>query len=55
MLCNAGKISFFTKVLKHRVAGQSFDASLYLRTVVTLADVLQKVKVTISTLTPKLK
>lgn len=52
MLSNARKLGVFRKVLKHQVASQSFHASLQLTTAVTLADILQKLKVTISTLTP---
>ena len=52
MLNNARKLGVFRKVLKHQVASQSFHSSLQLTTAITLADILQKPKVTISTLTP---
>jgi len=52
MLNNARKLGVVRKVLKHQVASQSFHASLQLTTAIALADVLQKMKITISTLTP---
>jgi len=52
MLNNARKLGVVRKVLKHQVVSQSFRACLQLKTAIALADVLQKVKITISTLTP---
>ena len=54
MLCNTRKLGVLRKILKHQVASQSFHALLLLATAITLTDILQKLKITVSTLTPAL-